>query len=190
MSKTTIRTLSVGLLFAALCPAAESPADKCKPRFWDYAAAAFGADPTAACIRGAQEGMEWRARQAELARLEAERDLQTEINRTKAWLSEMWTANGFPADTARAIADTYVPSDAAGLIVSQVRARGWQSVGPGIRNALDNFNYPLANQLLMAGLIVKAEEDEAANSRAAAGTTQPSESIPQSSTAPSGLDSQ
>jgi hypothetical protein len=136
-----------------------------------------------------QAGAEWRARQAEIESLEAERELRVEIARARSWLAEMWVAQGLPANSARAIAEAYVPNGSAEAILMNVRARGWKSAGPGIRNALDNYNYLLANQLLLAGVIVKAEEEEAAR-LADTNAPKPSKPIAQGSAIPQKADDQ
>jgi hypothetical protein len=195
VSERTARILLVGVLLTGASHAAESPFAKChdiKPSFWDGVAAAFGAGPDLkdACIKGVQDGLEMRSRQAEIERLEAEKELRAATARTKSMLTDLWIETGLPAESARAIAETYVPSDATEAIIVNVRARGWESVRPGIENALDNYNYLLANQLLLAGMVVKAEEDAAAVDHGVANTPKPSEPSAQGSTMPQKADDQ
>jgi len=88
------------------------------------------------------------------------------IEQARAQLSQVWMKFGFSTTDARAIAAAYEESASEPAVFAGARRKGIQSAGPDIRKALDDNNYLLANQLVLAYAVVSGEQQKVAHEEA------------------------
>lgn len=97
---------------------------------------------------------------------------RAQLEQARAQLFQVWMKFGFSSTDARAIAAAYEDSASEAAVFAGARRKGSQSAGPDIRKALDDNNYLLANQLVLAYAVVLGEQQkvghEEAERRAAA----------------------
>lgn len=108
-----------------------------------------------------QEQVERAEREALFYEVEAQRhDLETRRRneRTRSQLAELWQAAGFAPSDAKALAAAYEPDASEVAVIAGVRRKGVASTVPDINDALDSHSYLLANQLLIALVVVSGNE--------------------------------
>lgn len=125
-----------------------------------------GADREGAYMDGMRQQAETEALIAETRTLRLEAEGKAVNQRIQSQLILRWQQVGLAPDQATAIASTYEFNSVQAAIIADLRVRGADSAINPIRKALDDYNYLLANQLLIAFVIITREEQTAeANSR-------------------------
>lgn len=137
----------------------------------DDVAGAFGAPVNRPALdRYVQESQAQNAwMQAQTASAEADTALTQQQSQLRAlvearrkWLAQTWVDMGCSDEDAVARASAWSPSLSDEAVVRQLREEGSKSAIPAIKNATASFNYGLADQLMLAFVIVQAEEKRAA----------------------------
>lgn len=136
---------------------------------WEKLGSALGGgvDREGAYLDGMRQQAETEALIAETRKLQLEAEGKARNQRIQSQLVLHWQQVGLAPDQAEAIASTYEFSSVQTAIIADIRVRGADSAINPIRKALDEYNYVLANQLLIAFVIIAKEERTAeASSRA------------------------
>ena len=107
------------------------------------------AERDAAYLEGRRLGEEIRARQAKMALREAETNYQHQMSRIQVGLQQNWELVGYSSEEAQEIAYAYRDSQEEGAVFSRVRHRTDEQIGADIREALEDYDFLLANQLLL-----------------------------------------
>jgi hypothetical protein len=93
---------------------------------------------------------------ADLAR--ADREALAQQQEIQAELAALWERLGIPSEEAQLIAVQWHWTESQDAIVASLRRRGLERVGDDLRAALDRYDYLLANQLLLAYIVVAQDE--------------------------------
>ncbi|MEX0976914.1 MAG: hypothetical protein WDZ50_07450 [Woeseia sp.] len=112
-----------------------------------------GVDRESAYLEGFREGLE---REEVLQESQARRHIVW----VRSKLAEMWQTAGFTRADATALATAYESTGSESAVISGIRRKGSNNAIADTGEALDSHNYLLANQLLLAYVIVAAEEQE------------------------------
>lgn len=94
--------------------------------------------------------------ESELRRHEVEGRLSAENIRSR--LAELWQGAGFASTDAHVLAAMYEPAESGAAVIASTRSKGIVAAMLDLKAAIDTQNYLLANQLLIALIIVGHEE--------------------------------
>ena len=91
---------------------------------------------------------------------EARQKLESQTEQAHQILETGWVTLGLEPPLAHAVATAYQPSAADSNILTGVRARGANSAASPMFEAIKHYDYNLADQLLLAYVIVEQEEKD------------------------------
>jgi hypothetical protein len=153
------------LLTGAVCTAASAQNGQAVGNLVDAVA---GVDRDAAYREGQQQraDLELARANAELARATAELARTQEENRRtderfRTALASQWERTGLSPDEARSVAAAWQWTGQEPAIMDRIRRNGLEATAHDIGTAYRAYNYLLANQLLLAYLIVRGEASAA-----------------------------
>ncbi len=95
--------------------------------------------------------------QAETAEADADLKRREQTVRVQARIAALWEQAGYSSTQSTAYARAYHASPSDSVVIDQVREEGTKSALPAIKEALADYNYQLADQLLMAVATVRNE---------------------------------
>jgi len=107
---------------------------------------------------GRRQQAEYSATIEEARQHQLEAESRDTNERIRANLRQSWERAGLTAAQASSIASTYKWTESQTAIIDGVRSRGAATAIEPMRTALRDYNYPLANQLMIAYLIASNED--------------------------------
>lgn len=94
--------------------------------------------------------MEPRLAQQRAAADQAEAELAAVEEETRGNLEDIWQALGLDAEESKAVASAYKLDESQAAINARAKREGWESARDAAIRAYKDYNYQLANQLLVA----------------------------------------